>query len=114
MKQGFIFKISKQVGQGYNFQTKTMHIAITTQAQVAELNQGDIIIQYHTSGKPLPEIFDKKNSAAYTINAINAPRLMFELIRVEDPLIVWLSPGRLGRMFIRSANLTLEGNWWLQ
>lgn len=91
-----------------------MHIQITSQAQLDQLRKGDLITQYAAHGEKPPDTFDKKNSTTYKIHSIKSSNHILELVMIDDPLIILLSPGSLGRMFIAPANLLPDGNWWLQ
>ncbi|WP_118951605.1 hypothetical protein [Taibaiella helva] len=90
-----------------------MYTLINTEEQLAQLRDGNLITKYYGVIGTSPDVFDKDNSIAYRINKINATNQMIELIGVEDPFIILFSPGHLNRMFIRSSDLLIEGNWWL-
>ncbi len=87
---------------------------LITPEQAASLKKGDIIKMYPSYGGSR-EVFDERDKNlidTYEIRSFNANNEMLELVMTGASLHMFSPPGDVGRIFIKSYNLSTDGLWW--
>jgi hypothetical protein len=93
-----------------------MNTKLGTLAQVALLREGDTIKRFPSNCSDIPtDKFDERrinNIDTYTIRSINTQNEMLGLVSITSEQVC-ASPGRVGRLFIKSCDLVAEDVWWV-
>lgn len=93
-----------------------MYRKISLPAQVAGLQVGGILKRFPSQGTP-ENIFDEerpKDIDTYEIESINLPGEMIGLVMSGSSISLFASPGRIGRLFIKTRHLLEQNLWWIQ
>ncbi len=90
-----------------------MYKKIDTALQLSNLNKGDIITRFPTNGIPTDKFDDSQphNTDVFEIRAISIYNVL-ELVAPDHTVPAYASPGDVRRLFIKSADMLTENNWW--
>lgn len=93
-----------------------MEVKITTSAQVAGLQKGDVIKRFpFNSAANCQDTFDSSRADVntYEIRSVNKVRDIFSLVEINYRTLMLASPVDIGRLFIKGCDLIAEKNWWI-
>lgn len=92
-----------------------MYTKINLPAQIAGLQVGDILKRFPSQGPP-ENVFDEerpKEIDTYEIQFINLPGEMIGLVMSGNSISLFASPGRIGRLFIKTDMMQEQNLWWI-
>lgn len=92
-----------------------MSMKLITTDQIAALRSGDILTRFPYNKEP-ETIFDvtrKDDIQYYRVCSVNIANGMLELVATEASQDIFGSPGKTGRLFIKSVLLAPQKKWWV-
>lgn len=91
-----------------------MKTKLNNASQLHSLKTGDVLTKYPTHGEAEHSLNElhQQHADTYCIKSVNEANTMIELVMCGESTALFDLPGKVGRLFIKRAELITQGTWW--